>query len=479
MKTTDPREQVRGLTLFFKTFMLPDSAPTTTDSPQPVVALVSRHFWEVLVVLAAFATLAVRLWALTSRYAVNVFFMDQWDFHDATVFQRHSLWEMFRWQHGPHRMGLGALLAYLVEPHFAWSSRADSFLAAILVIAAAGCALELKRRLFGPLTVFDVCIPLIFLTPLQFEAVFVMANLAQGPIPLLLVLIYCLSWTLSSLALRYSLIVFINFVAIHTGYCFFLGVITPVALAADYWLNRKEQPSRFIPSLVALLLSLASLAIFFYHYRYTTAVDCVPNLLSDPLSNVKFLMLLFANLFGAKGTGFFPTLAGALTFAAVLTALFVSALDLARLKGPQSQRSWTTAILLSFGLLFSINATYARSCLGPQLAQVSRYVIWMDLSLFGLYLFLLTVPKSGMRTGILTLLTAALLGTIPIRREDRSVMQFVSTAKRNWKSCYLQIEDIRRCNHAVGYGVNPTVTPEFKAKLEFLKQTKQNLYSGE
>ena len=376
-------------------------------------------------------------------------------------------------------MGLGALLAYLVEPHFAWNSRADSFLAGILIITAAACALELKRRLFGPLTIFDVCIPLIFLTPLQFEAVFVMANLAQGPIPLLLVLGYCLAWTLAPLALRYSLIVFVNFVTIHTGYGFFLGLITPAALAADYWLNRKAKPSRLIPFLLALLLSLASLAIFFYHYRYTTAVDCVPNLLSDPLSNVKFLLLLFANLFGAKGTGFFPILVGALTFAAMLTGLIVSAMDFASREGVQRQRNWTAAILLSFGLLFSVNAAYARSCLGPQLAQVSRYVIWMDLSLFGLYLFLLTVPKSGIRTGILAVLMAALLGTIPIRKEDYSVMQFVSAAKRNWKSCYLQIEDIRRCNHAVGYGVNPTVTPEFKSKLDFLKQTKQNLYSGE
>lgn len=429
--------------------------------------------------LAAFAALALRFWALISRYAVNVFFMDQWDFHDAMLFQQHSLWEMFRWQHGPHRMGLGALLAYLVEPHFAWSSRADSFLAGILIIAAAACALELKRRLFGPLTVFDVCIPLIFLTPLQFEAVFVMANLAQGPLPLLLVLFYCLAWTLSPLVLRYSLVVVINFVAIHTGYCFFLGFMTPLALLADYWLHRNEKPSRFIPFFLALLLSLGSLAIFFYHYRYTTAVDCTPNLFSAPISNVQFLLLLFANLFGAKGTGFFPMVVGALTFAAMLTGLIVSALDIAGTEGARRQRSWTAAILLSFGLLFSVNAVYARACLGPQLAQVSRYVIWMDLSLFGLYLFLLTVPKSAMRTGILVLLTAALLGTIPIRREDNSVMQFVAAAKRNWKSCYLQIEDIRRCNHAVGYGVSPTVTPELKSKLDFLKQTKQNLYSGE
>lgn len=460
--------------------MTSDAAPTTADSPQHLIAAPeSGRLWETLVVLAAFAALAVRFWALISQYAVNVFFMDQWDFNDATLFQRHSLWEMFRWQHGPHRMGLGALLAYLLEPSFAWSSRADSFLAGILIIAAAACALELKRRLFGPLTVFDVCIPLIFLTPLQFEAVFITANLAQGPLPLLLVLIYCLAWTASPLVLRYGLIALINFVAIHTGYCFFLGFITPVALGVDHWLHRDEKPSRLIPFLVALLISLASLAVFFYHYKFTTEVDCAPNLFSAPLRYIQFLLLIFANLFGVKGTGFLPTMAGALTFAAMLTGLIVSALDLAGQEGTPRQRSWVAAILLSFGLLFSVNAAYARSCLGPQVAQMSRYVIWMDLGLLGLYLFLLTLTKSAMRTAMVALLTAALLGAVPVRKEDKSVMQFVSAAKRNWKSCYLQIEDIRRCNHAVGYGVYPSLTPELKGKLDFLKQTKQNLYSGE
>ena len=65
----------------------------------------------VVFVSAVFLGLALRLFQLIDRYAVNIFFSDQWDFNRATLFESHSLWEMFRWQHGS-RQGLGALVSY-------------------------------------------------------------------------------------------------------------------------------------------------------------------------------------------------------------------------------------------------------------------------------------------------------------------------------------------------------------------------------
>ena len=56
-----------------------------------------------------FIVYVVRFFHLISRYAVNIFFADQWDFNNATLFEKHSLWQMFRWQHGPHRHGVGPL----------------------------------------------------------------------------------------------------------------------------------------------------------------------------------------------------------------------------------------------------------------------------------------------------------------------------------------------------------------------------------
>ena|SRR5690348_12606665 len=119
------------------------AVPLPQDSSARPKAAIRLEF---IVVLAAFAALSARLLMLISRYSVNVFFMDQWEFNEATLFQHHSLWEMFRWQHGPHRQGLGAIVAYLIEPLFHWNSRSDSLLAGIIVILAAAYALYVKKK---------------------------------------------------------------------------------------------------------------------------------------------------------------------------------------------------------------------------------------------------------------------------------------------------------------------------------------------
>ena len=93
-------------------------------STAPNTALQSRysHLHKIIVALF-FVILAGRLIRLTTRYAVNIFFWDQWIFNNATLFQHHSVWEMFRWQFGP-RLGLGPLISRLYDPHFHWNSLA-------------------------------------------------------------------------------------------------------------------------------------------------------------------------------------------------------------------------------------------------------------------------------------------------------------------------------------------------------------------
>ncbi len=439
--------------------------------------LLSRRL-QPLAVLLVTALAFARLLRLVSLYAVNVFFMDQWEFNDATLFQQHSLWQMFRWQHGPHRQGLGALVAWWIEPLFHWNSRAESFVIAFILLLATGCALWLKYRLFGRLEAFDVCIPLLLLSPLQYETVFITANFAHGPLPVLLVLLYCLSWTVSNPVYRYPAILFLNFLSIHTGFGLFLGIVTLVALLADYLLRFRREPRSFLIFAASLLLSILSLAFFFFHYAYQTSVDCAPDFPHSPAPFIRFLFLMLANLFAIKGTGLFPFLAGALLFAAMVSVLGVCAASLCLNRSARDPVSWTVAILLAYCLLFSFNAAFGRSCLGPSVAQVSRYVIYLGLGLLGLYLFIANLSNPSTRRICSALLLAALVTALPIRDRDQKVMDFVSSAKRNWTDCYIQREQIRECNHLVGYGVYPLPTPELKAKLDFLKQAKLNLYAN-
>src|SRR5262249_24186823 len=206
-------------------------------------------------------------------------------------------------------------------------------------------ALYLKYRLFGELRIFDLCIPLIFLTPLQYEAVLITANLTQGPLPLLLLLAYCGAWMISSPGLRYGLLLFVNCLAIHTGYCFFLGLITPMALGLDYYAARRRSENGKWGFLIAEVASLASLGIFFIHYRFTTEVDCSPNLWVKPLDYLEFILLLFGGILGLKGSGFLPLLTGGIAGAAVLSAFLSSIRPSFRACAQHPYPPWSVALL--------------------------------------------------------------------------------------------------------------------------------------
>ena len=102
----------------------------------PPEGLASRLRAPLFVVLAFSALLASRLFWLLSRYAVNIFFSDQWDFNNSTLFEQHTFWQIFRWQHGPHRQGLGGVISKLLEPLFHWNSRSEAFLVGAIIAVA-------------------------------------------------------------------------------------------------------------------------------------------------------------------------------------------------------------------------------------------------------------------------------------------------------------------------------------------------------
>jgi hypothetical protein len=435
-------------------------------------------FWRHIFVFGVSLLLVVRLFRLVSHYAVNIFFSDQWDFDDATLFQKHTLWEMFRWQHGPHRQGLGAVISRLLEPHFGWNSRAEAFLATAIVVAAALCAFYLKTKLFGPISFWDVTIPLIFFAPAQFETLWVTPNLAHGPLPLLLVILYCLALTSERTSTRYILILVINFVAIYTGFTLFLGLLTPGLLLIDWYLIRKARGSPYI-ALFSVALSLISLGSFFVGYKYWPAADCFS---SRPLSPVRYLIFMdgmLAHNLGARGPQIISIPLGT---AALVAMFFILARVRKRWKESQSYKATdlVPAVLVGYAVVFCAAAAYGRTCLGTHVAFDSRYTEYVALGFLGIYFYFIGL-KGGRPRTILTalLLTALLIGTLRISREDRYGMEYYRAIKSAWRSCYLRIEDIHQCDQEAGFGINPwPEVTNLKGKLEFLKQTKQNLYSA-
>lgn len=137
-----------------------------------------------------------RWWYYVNRYSVNILFWDQWDFYNA-FFENKNLWEIFRWQHGPHRQGIGFIITRVVASLSGWDTRVEAFTIAGVVCLAMITALALRARFKPRLFWADVAIPLIFLTPIQFELFAGTPNLSHGSVPLLLFMLYCLIWVTS------------------------------------------------------------------------------------------------------------------------------------------------------------------------------------------------------------------------------------------------------------------------------------------
>jgi hypothetical protein len=436
----------------------------------------------VAAVALAFILYSARMFLLISRYAVNIFFSDQWDFNDATLFQKHSLWKMFSWQHGPHRQGLGALFGKAVEPAFAWNSRTEAFVVGGVICVAGICALYLKRKLYGSLSFFDIAIVALIFTPAQWETLFGVANFAHGPFPLLLLLVYCLSWTLRKRTLRYPLVLILNFVTIYTGFGLFLGVLTPALLAFDYWSgapgNRLPR-SYFVTTLVIALLSLGS---FFLGYRFNPAVDCFTFQPMRFRVYAAFVDLMFAGLSSIKGTHGIYLVLGGIFLAAALITLAVAVRQLLRRQTGEMAESGSTAQLVilamtAYSVLFCLNTAYGRQCGGLLPALSSRYAIYVEPAMLGLYFQFLNVRQQYVRKSLLFGFLLAVV--VASSRADRREMEHFRSIKQTWKACYLQTEDIQHCNEIVGYPIYP-YPPErthLQEKLQYLKRTRQNLYA--
>ncbi len=424
-----------------------------------------------------FIALAARLFRLTYRYAVNIFFWDQWVFHNADLFQTHSLWQMFRWQFGPHRLGVGPLLSTLIESHFAWNSRAASFLACGILVLAAAIALWLKKRLCGSLCITDVVIPVIFLSAAQYELIFINSNLAQ-PLPLLFITFYGLSWTIRNAYARWLVVLLINFLTTYTGYGLFLGVLTPVLLAADFWMTNPKPRATTVVFAGSLLVACAAFASFIYDYKLQPGVSCFSLTPEAPAQYFWYTSLMFANFLGFKDAGYMARLIGCAVIAWLGTAL---ALDIRNIVGRASSRcetSLVSSMLVVFTLAFAVTTSFGRVCLGLESARASRYITFLAPGIYGAYLQVVSGPNSKLRRGLLSVMTIALLTTIPIRAQDRGLMRYFSEIKHNWRECYLHNGSIHTCDRIAGYKIDPEPETVLQQKLNYLKRNKLNLFSG-
>ncbi len=435
-------------------------------------ATFQRTYLPPLAVGLASIYLIERLFLLVDRYAVNIFFSDQWQFNNATVFEKHTWWQIFTWQHGPHRQGAGGVLAKLLEPHFSWNSRTESFFIAGILVVTMLLALLLKVRLSGSLDYYDVAIPLLCLTATQCEVIFGAANLAHGSVPVLLVMLYCLAWTLKRDFLRYPLVAILNFLLIFTGFGFFIGLITPFALFWSYRISSRTRSSRIWHG-CTMVAALASVALFFVHYRWEPAVPCYGNLVTHRTQYLEFVTLMYANFMGLFGVGLGPVFWGSILVLMLVSVICIQGWVLRR---TNSMPPVVNVILIAYSLIFCAATARGRICLGLPAAEESRYMPYLIPGLLGVYFYLSSVTQRAVRQVALIAFTAfALYAGGPIHASDQVEMMGFYSGKSRWRDCYLANRDIAFCDQQTGAWIGPTLgDPHLQEKLDFLERNRLN-----
>ncbi len=442
-------------------------ASPTPQSKDTLEHYVPRWVAPVAIVVSV-TVLSVRLFHFIDRYAVNTLF---WD---------HSWWELFTWQHGPHRQGLGFLVIKLTAMASDWDTRTEGFVIAGIFLASTALALAIEWRLTRRWSLADVAIPPIVLTLTDYEAFIGATNPAHGPLPVFLVLATVLVRFIARPWPRVVLTLLLNFLVVYTGFGLVFGPVILTLFLVDLGGAVRRRQGWALQA-IGLVGSAAILVAFFsWHYVVAPAVDCFVFPDPHPLRYVTFIAAMYLRAFELDNVEHLRSLFAVLIVAANLTALSWGAWGTLKTAGESRPHSIVFA-LCGFTLLFSANAAIGRVCLadGGGGSQ-PRYVPYVLPSLLGCYYALQTARlRSTMRVSLLAFFLAACVAREARTYLDGSSVRWYSDGKRHWVDCYLKKQDVAVCDREAGFKVYPdAAATHLDRKLAFLREHHVNLYKG-
>jgi hypothetical protein len=438
--------------------------------------LASRLRQPAFAVAVVFAALAIRFFYLIWKYSADIFFSDQWDFLGLFFRGQASIRNLFLLQHGPHREGIGLLANKVLYPLTRWDARTDSFLIGVCLLAAALLALWLKRKLFGPLTFTDAVIPCIFLGFSQYEALTVTPNPSYGGFPVLLIVSCCLALLVRRRALRYALVLPLNFLVIYTSFGIFFAPLIALAFLLESIRSWRDGGARAMAApLGGFAVCIASFASYFVSYTFVTAVDCTGDPIRHYYEYPWFMSLMFSTYLGWKGK-VVSTVVGVAALAGAIWIALGAARKVLRDDDAQPRRL-IVLMLLGYSLLFAAATAAGRTCLGIYAAQASRYGTLIIPAALGFYFWTLSRSSPKRRRWLAALCIVLVLpGAVFVPGGTK----LYAERKRAWADCYRRVGSVEACDASTGSNVFPyPARTHLREKLEFLREHRLNLFAGE
>lgn len=443
-----------------------------------------------IVTVAALALL-LRLAAFVRRFAVDLLYLDQWDFLEP-FFRGAFVLEAFRWQHGPHRQGLAALVYAVLLPATSWSGRAEAFVAVFSIAFACAVALVVKKVFAGPTILADIFIPLAFFGLSSYELFVGGQNLANGPLPLLLCMALAAALHIAKLSLRVFVLAAGAALSVYTGFALFLAPLTLVLLLLE--LRRAGDRTERGAVVLAIGLLVAASASFFVGYVWLPAVPCF----RFPHFPLRDYVVFLSGISGRAWGVFYPNptrlLALRIAFSVLLFLATAAAAVLGLLaawRGASSNGSGrsgigeTTFLLCGFSVLFVLFTTVGRTCLGAMASLPSRYTIYSVPGMCGLYIGLRTYARAPAARRLVRALPLVLT-LILVVKERRSGFDWdcggwMGAKKAEWVQCYASTSDLAGCDSSTDFQIYPRESRKLAhipEKLLFLRTHGLSLFAG-
>jgi hypothetical protein len=432
--------------------------------------------WALLVLV--FFALARRQDRFIRRYSVNLMWYDQFAIYGPDLIDM-SWWHTFDLQWGPHRQGLGGVVARALGEIGHYDSTWDAYEIAYALILAAAAAVAVAYCCGARQPWALLAIPILYFNRRQLVQMLGAPNISHGAMPVLLFTLFCLSWFVKNRNLRLLLVTMLTFFMIFTGFSIFVGLIAPPLLLIELIQNlRAKRP--FIGIIVALVGLGLSWWLFSYNYIWFPAVPDFKFPYDRPIEYFYFVGVMLSNFYGYTGHTM-SVVAFGLFIASILVIL--CAIHGWRLTfGGVEQKPVSVVIfsLAAYTLLFCANTAIGRVSLDWKSAageNGSRYVTLMIPGGLAILLQLLTL-RIRLLANVLALLFAVAIyhGTTHLNQLDWDQIHWLSGGKTRWKHYYLLTHDWAKTNQLSGFHISDDTS--IMGEMNSMEAHHQNLFKG-
>ncbi|MFT3870403.1 MAG: hypothetical protein QM715_18295 [Nibricoccus sp.] len=467
-----------GVDLFFLHVPTTITIRPLMKPAQPSIFSMPGKLFSWIVVAVVFIGLAWRQHAFVDRYAVNVMYWDQWGIY-GPMFEERGWWAGFDFQHGPHRQGAGFLVTRVLAEASDWNSRWDAFGVSWVLIAAAGAGLILAWRCGARNAAALAMVPLLYLNIRQYEQFAGPSNISHGAMPLLLLTLYGLAWFVKTRGLRLGLLTGLTFLAIFTGFGFYVGGISLVLFGLEsVQLARQKDRRGAIQAALALAAVVASWGLFFCHYKTETAATGFSQVVGQVGQTLRFVGVMLANAQGVWGAGWVATTTGLVVFGLLVALCFYQGVQLVRVGVAKTEpRSVVFFSLTAFVATYCVSAALGRLGEGIEAARASRYVTLMVPAGLAFCLQLSAMKQTwsarGLFAGYFGLL---LILTVQLRPGDLKQAESFRATRVVWAQTYLETRDIRTANEKAGQEIFPGSTVQ--AQVDYLQEHRLNFFKN-